>query len=127
MRKSEEGESISGACLTTDYWRLATGSESDSEPELHHSRLIRDVRIRRGLSIEPVAFNGRVRAVVGVVEHVEHFHDAVDAPVAAQREVFLQPEIEAVNRVADNPVARREAAAGAVPDDLKNLRRHRLA
>ena len=48
-----------------------------------------------------------------MIEHVEYFEDAVDTGIALQRQVFLQAQVDTMNRVADKAVARRETAAGA--------------
>src|SRR4030095_17016602 len=81
-------------------------SESCPEPELHHPRLIRDVRIRGRRAVSRVALGGDIRTVVRVVEQVEHLDDAIDGRVCGECEAALDAEIDSMNRIAHQGIWR---------------------
>ena len=83
--------------------------------ELRHARPVGDVAVERRLTVQGVALVDRVAAVVRVIEYVEHLDDAVDAQAAADRNTLLEPQVDAVNRIADELVARHNRAVGAQP------------
>src|SRR5438876_3661690 len=93
--------------------------ENYPESQLHHAWLIRQTRVLNRLSIARIAFRKRVGAVVGVVEEVEHLHQAVHGPVATQPEATLEPDVHPVQRQSHEVVARHDAAiwtqAGTIP------------
>src|SRR5204862_5546260 len=89
-------------------------SERDPESQLHHARLIRETRVLSRLSITRVGFYGCVRAVVLMVEEVEHLHHAVHRPAAAQPEATLEPDIHPMQRRSDEVVTRHDAARRAL-------------
>src|SRR4030095_3142364 len=88
-------------------------SERESEPQLQHTRLIRDVAVERRLPIAAVAFLGHIGSVVRMVEQVEHFQDAVNTRAASESKMPLDSQVHAVNGVPDQAVARHHGAVRA--------------
>jgi hypothetical protein len=89
-------------------------SESDAEPELHHPRLIRDVAVERWLPEQGAAPVRHIRTEVLVIEQIEHLERAVERHVARVH-ALLQPRVEAVDRPADDAVARQDGAIRRQP------------
>ena len=86
--------------------------ESRSEPELHRPRLERDVRVVLRRSVVAGSLIGDKGVVVRVVEHVEHFGDAVDRHPVAQLEALLDARVDAM----------QVRAIEAVPLDERSVR-----
>src|SRR5205085_5238177 len=89
--------------------RLATASEAEPEPELHHPRLIRDVAVERWLPEQGAAPVRRIRTEVLVIEQVEHLEHAIECQVSSVH-ALLQPRVDAVDRSADDAVALQDGA-----------------
>src|SRR5436190_9567755 len=85
--------------------RLERLSEREAETELRCSWLIRDVVVLRRQPVPVVALLRGIGAIVGMIEGVEHLDNAVDCPRAAEAEPALEPQIDAVHRIADEAVA----------------------
>src|ERR1051325_5534276 len=90
------------------------GSEADAESELHHARLIRDVGVECRLPEERAAPVRRIRTEVLVIEQIEHLEHPVEGQVARVH-ALLQPRVDAVDRPADDAVARQDGAVRGEP------------
>src|SRR6185369_1479088 len=108
-------------------WDLGFGIwdllESQPESQLHRARRVREVRVVLRLAVERAELVGDIRAVVGPIEDVEQFQDAVYRPAAAKRDPLLQADVEAVHGIADKAVARHNGTirAEALRDRLESL------
>src|SRR5437016_14607929 len=80
--------------------REKSALERRPESQLQHPRLVSEIVVERRLAIIRIAFVGRIRAVVGVIEQVEHLEDAVDLPPFAKRKSLLEPHIHPVEGIA---------------------------
>src|SRR5205823_4422267 len=69
-------------------------------------RRVRQIGARDGLSECFAGLDDVVEAVVGAVEQVEHFQKAIDRHSAAQSHTFLQAHLDAVDRLANEALAR---------------------
>src|SRR5204863_5085414 len=90
-----------------------TRLERGAEPQLEHPRLIAEAVAERRPPEQGAAFVRHVRSVVRMIEQIEDLENAVDSRAADERNPLLEPHVHAVNRIANQIVARQNRAVGA--------------
>src|SRR5262249_22157142 len=108
-------------CVSASLWPVINEGcfscvlESCPEPQLHHPRLIRNVRVRRGRGVSDVALRRHVGSVVRVVEQVEHLEDPVKGSMPCQDKAALHAGVHAMDWMADQRIARHDGPVGTEP------------
>jgi hypothetical protein len=87
-------------------WRAVANdcSERKTESKLKRPGLVRDVRVLRGLPVLAVAFLRRVRAIVLMVEEIEHLEDTVKVSAPPKANPLLKAQIHAMDRITNEVV-----------------------
>src|SRR5262245_28716181 len=81
-----------------------------AKSQLQHSRLIRRTVGERWVAVIRIAFVCRICAIVRVIEQVEHLEDAVDPDAFGNRQLLLEPHIDAMDRSPYEALARDDRA-----------------
>mgnify|MGYP003694743529 CR=1 FL=1 len=82
------------------------------KPELHHARLVGERRVRGRPPVSSIVEVRGVAAVVLVVEGVVDLHHAIDLELLAELDPLLQPQIDTVERPAQQVVTRDDGTVG---------------
>src|SRR5688572_16752135 len=89
--------------------------EDDPEAELKHARLICHVRAPHRTSVRRADLLRSVAPIVGSIEEIERLNDSRNGTVAAKRKRALHAQVDAVDRLAHEVVARHDRTVGTQP------------
>src|SRR6266550_9084920 len=102
-----QGEHLGIWASVIGTWALLEGQ---AETKLHRAWCVREVRARVRFAVIHVRLGQVVAGDVRPVEQVEHLETPIERRFAVQRNALQEPQLHAMERRADEAVARNDAA-----------------
>src|SRR6185503_5069348 len=82
--------------------------ERKTESELRRPWRVCNARVLGRLAVLRVVLLRHIRTVIRMVERVEELHQPFGLDAPAELEALLQPQVDAVNRLADEVIQRND-------------------